>query len=120
MTQEVRRSVDDGSLPSTSAISPQMEPKGGFWFGKLSIEWWERLPLAITGKHGEKKMVDNANYVGLECRMRYAWYINVNNEKATDLIPGRTPRKWHRLHTEMNTDKMAPTQHGRNGTNQTK
>jgi len=78
-----------GSLPSSSAVSPQMEAKRGFWFGKLSTEWWERPPLANMGKYGEKQLMkdtypasganaegsndvprDGANNFGLECRIR--------------------------------------------------
>jgi hypothetical protein len=74
-----------GSLPSSSAVSPQMEPKRGFWFGKLSTEWRERDPQANMGKYGEKKLMNNTypasganakgsndiprDKVGLECRM---------------------------------------------------
>ena len=77
-----------GSLPSSCVVSPQMEPKREFCFGKLSTEWWERYPHANTGKYGEKKVMknthpasgtnaegsndihkDGANNVRLECRM---------------------------------------------------
>ena len=47
------------SLSYSSAVSPQMEPKCGFWFGKLSTEWWERPPLANTGKYGEKQLIND-------------------------------------------------------------
>jgi hypothetical protein len=76
-----------GCLPSSSVVSPQMESKCGFWFGKLSTEWWERHPQANTCKYGEKKLMkntfpasganakgrndipkDGANNLGLECR----------------------------------------------------
>ena len=50
-----------GSFPSSSAASPQMEPKLGFWFGKLSMEWWERDPQANTAKYGEKNWMSNTN-----------------------------------------------------------
>jgi len=59
-----------GSLSSSFAVSPQMEPKSGSWFGKLSTEWWERPLLVNTGKYGEKQLVDDTNNVGLECRKR--------------------------------------------------
>jgi hypothetical protein len=77
-----------GSLPSRSAVSPQMEPKRRCWFGKLTMEWWERHPQPNMGTYGEKKLMkttnpvsganaegsndiprDGANNVGLECRM---------------------------------------------------
>jgi len=48
-----------GSLSSSSAVPPQMAPNHRFWFGKLSTEWWERLPQAITGKYGEKNLMTN-------------------------------------------------------------
>jgi len=101
-----------GSLPSSSAVSPQMEPKRRFWFGKLSTEWWERPPLANTSEYGEKQLIndtdsasgtnaegsnaiprDGANTVRLECRMH------------TDL----TPDQRHRPYTGTNTEKKAPT-----------
>jgi hypothetical protein len=58
------------SLPSSSAVSLQMEPKRVVWFGKLSTEWWERPPLANMGKYGKKQLMDCTNNVGFECRMR--------------------------------------------------
>ena len=57
------------SLPSSSAVSPPMQPKRGFWFSKLSMEWWERPLLANTGKYADKQLVDDANHVWLEYRM---------------------------------------------------
>ena len=48
-----------GPLPSSSAVSPQIEPQHGFWFGKLSTKWWERHPQAILGKHGRKRLMKN-------------------------------------------------------------
>jgi len=81
------------SLPSTSTVSPQIELKCGFWFGKLSTQWWEGPSLADTGKYGQKQLMDSANNVGLEYWMRYARYIDITNETTTDLIPGRTPRQ---------------------------
>jgi len=58
------------SLPSSYAVSPQMEPKCGFWFGKVSTEWWERPLLANKSKYGEKRLVDDTNNVQLECQMQ--------------------------------------------------
>jgi len=81
------------SLPSGSAVSPQMEREHGFWFGKLSIEWWERPLLANTGKSGEKQLVDDTINVGLEWQRRQAGYIDIANQKGTDQILGRTVRK---------------------------
>jgi hypothetical protein len=87
-----------GSLPASSAISPQMVPKRGFWFGMLSTECKGRYPQAHTGKCGEKKLTkntypasrtnaqgrndihrDSANNVRLECRMQPAGYIDGTN-----------------------------------------
>jgi len=59
-----------GSVPSSSAVSTQMEPKRRCWLGNPSTEWWERPPLADTGKYGEKQLMECAINVGLECRMR--------------------------------------------------
>jgi len=59
-----------GSLSSSFAVSLQMEPKRGFWFGKLSMEQWETPLLASTGKYGVKQLVDDTNNVGLECWMQ--------------------------------------------------
>ena len=39
-----------GSVPSSSVISPKMEPTCWFWFGTLSTEWWERPPQANASK----------------------------------------------------------------------
>jgi len=64
------------SLSSRPAVSPQMEPKHEFWFGKPSTEWWERPLLANMREYGKKQQVDNSNNVGLECQMRQAGYID--------------------------------------------
>jgi len=48
-----------GSLPASSAVSPQMQPTHEFWFRKLSTEWWERHPQANWGIYGEKKLMNN-------------------------------------------------------------
>lgn len=58
-----------GSVTSRSAVSPQMEPKCGFCFRKLSPEWWERSPLANTGRYGEKPLLNGANDVGFACQI---------------------------------------------------
>ena len=69
--QEVRRSVTIASLPSSSAVPPQMEPKRGFWFGKLSTEWCERPRLATTGKYGAKQpMKDTYPASEAQCRRK--------------------------------------------------
>ena len=99
-----------GSLPSSSVVSPQMEPKSGFWFGMLRTGWWERHPQADMGKYGEEKLMKQsypasgttaigsnnipnnvANNVGLECRKQKAKYIDCTNKNGTDLILGRKP-----------------------------
>jgi hypothetical protein len=59
-----------GTLSFSFVVSPQMEPKCRFWFGKLSTECWERPLLANMGKYGEKQLVDDINNVRLECWMR--------------------------------------------------
>jgi hypothetical protein len=107
-----------GSLPSSSAVSPQMEPKHRFWFRKLSTEWRESQPQANTSKYGEKNLMkntypasganaegsndmpwDGANNVRLECRMHQAGYIDGTNERGGNWTAGQTPRKWRRTHT---------------------
>jgi len=50
-----------GSLHSSSAVSPQMESKRRFSFGKLSTEWWARPSQANTDKYGEKKLMKDTN-----------------------------------------------------------
>jgi len=74
-------------LPSRSAVSPQMEPKRGFRFWKLSSVGWERPLRPNTGKYWKKQLVDDTNNVGLECRMQYTVYIDLAVYTGTTLIP---------------------------------
>jgi hypothetical protein len=46
-------------MASSSAVSPQMEHKRGFWFGMLSTAWWKRHPEANMGKYGGKKQMND-------------------------------------------------------------
>jgi hypothetical protein len=47
-----------GSLRFNSVVSPQMAPKRGFSFGKLSMECYERHPHANTAKCEEQKGIN--------------------------------------------------------------
>jgi len=58
------------SLPSSSAVAPQMAPKPGFSLGKLITESWERISVANTAICGGKQLMDGSNNVGLEWQMR--------------------------------------------------
>jgi len=47
------------SLPFSTVISLQMEPKRRFWLGKLSTEWWERPSEVNMGtSESENEMKD--------------------------------------------------------------
>jgi len=100
-----------GPVPSSSVVPPQMEPKRGLWFGKLSMEWWIRPPQANMVKFGEKSIMkdtypasranaegsndipmDGTNNVGLEFQMRQAGFINDSDEPGGDLIPNTRHR----------------------------
>jgi hypothetical protein len=59
------------TLFSNCTVPPQMEPKHGFWFRKLSMEWRESSLLLDTGKFGENQVMTDlypANWA--QCRRR--------------------------------------------------
>jgi len=63
-----------GSLPSSSANSPQMEPKYALWFGNLGTEWWERPILANMGRYGQIQLMKDIYHTsGAQCRRKW-WH----------------------------------------------